>query len=127
MDLVVTDPPYLYLNHKLDRKFNEELFFEEAYRILKDESILCFFGRGASFYKWGYLCQQLGFEFLEELIWDKSRCSNPFGNVLRNHETISVWRKGKKQLNKVYVDKIEYLENSKQYEVLIDNVSNSAK
>lgn len=108
VDLILTDPPYLYLNHKLDRPFNEELFFSECFRILKDESILCFFGRGASFYKWGYLCQQLGFEFLEELIWDKNCSTSPFGNVMRNHETTSVWRKGKKQLNKVHVDKIEY-------------------
>lgn len=121
VDLILTDPPYLYLNHKLDRAFNEELFFSECYRILKPESILCFFGRGASFYKWGYLCQQLGFEFLEELIWDKVRTSSPFGNIMRIHETTSVWRKGKKQLNKIHIDKIEYLENSKQYEILIDN------
>ena len=108
VDLILTGPPYLYLNHKLDRAFNEELFFSECYRILKDESMLCFFGRGASFYKWGYLCQQLGFEFLEELIWDKNRPSNIFGSVMRYHETTSVWRKGKKQLNKIHIDKIEY-------------------
>jgi site-specific DNA-methyltransferase (adenine-specific) len=81
-----------------------------------------FFGRGASFYKWGYLCQQLGFKFLEELIWDKTHLSSPFGNITRIHETISVWRKGNKQLNKVYIDKIEYLLNSENIAILQENV-----
>ena len=122
IDLILTDPPYLYLNHKLDRSFNEELFFSECFRILKDESIICYFGRGASFCKWGYLCQQLGFEFLEELIWDKTQCSSPFGNVMRAHETIAVWKKGNKQLNKVLISKIEYLLNSENISILQDNI-----
>lgn len=122
VDLILTDPPYLYLNHKLDRAFNEELFFSECHRVLKDESILCYFGRGASFYKWGYLCQQLGFEFLEEIIWDKVRNSSPFGNIMRQHESIAVWRKGNKQLNKVYIDKVEYMLNSDNLEILQDNI-----
>lgn len=122
VDLILTDPPYLYLNHKLDRAFNEELFFSECYRILKPESILCFFGRGASFYKWGYLCQQLGFEFLEELIWDKNATTSPFGNLMRTHETTSVWRKGKKQLNKIHIDKIEYEINSESLKTLFSNL-----
>ncbi|EDP2938665.1 hypothetical protein GJ234_07635 [Campylobacter jejuni] len=35
VDCIITDPPYLYLNHKLDRQFSEELFFEIAERRLK--------------------------------------------------------------------------------------------
>ena len=122
VDLILTDPPYLYLKHKLDRAFDEELFFSEALRILKDESFLVYSGRGASFYKWGYICQQLGFEFLEELIWDKTHCSSPFGNIMRQHETIAVWRKGNKQLNKVRIDKVEYLLNSENIGILQDNI-----
>ena len=80
VDLIVTDPPYLYLDHKLDRPFDEQLFFEQAKRVLKSESMLVFFGRGASFYKWGYTCSQLGFEFLEEIIWEKKCGSSPFAN-----------------------------------------------
>lgn len=122
VDLVLTDPPYLYLKHKLDRAFDEELFFSEAFRILKDDSFICYFGRGASFYKWGYICQQLGFEFLEELIWDKVRISSPFGNIMRQHETIAVWRKGSKQLNKIHIDKIEYdLQSGEVQKLISDN------
>jgi len=122
VDLILTDPPYIYLDHKLDRAFDEELLFSEAFRILKKDSFLVFFGRGASFYKWGYLCQQLGFEFLEELIWDKNANTSPFGNVMRQHETIAVWRKGNKQLNKIHIDKIEYdLQSGDIQKIINDN------
>lgn len=118
----MTDPPYLYLDHKLDRPFDEQLFFEQAKRVLKSESMLVFFGRGASFYKWGYICSQLGFEFLEEIVWDKKHCSSPFGNLMRVHETVSVWRKGNKQLNKVHIDKLEYDTNSEDFKSIFYNV-----
>lgn len=36
VDCILTDPPYLYLrNQKLDRPFNEEVFFSECKRVLK--------------------------------------------------------------------------------------------
>ena len=43
IDAVVTDPPYLYLGHELDAKFDERLLFSECYRILKPNSLLVFF------------------------------------------------------------------------------------
>lgn len=122
VDLILTDPPYLYLDHKLDRQFNEQLFFTECFRVLKKDSMLCYFGRGASFYKWGYICSQLGFEFLEEVIWDKNTISNPFLTLKRTHETVSIWRKGDKQLNNVLIDKVDYLISKNDLTVLMDNV-----
>lgn len=107
IDMILTDPPYLYLKHKLDASFPEQKFFEECYRVLKDNSILVFFGRGKSFYKWNYICEQIGFEFKEEIIWYKKYCSSPVLTLQRVHETISVLQKGNRNLNKVYIDKVE--------------------
>lgn len=107
IDMIFTDPPYLYLKHKLDAQFPEQKFFEECWRILKDDSILSFFGRGKSFYRWNYICEQIGFEFKEEIIWYKKIPSSPLHVLQRVHETISVMQKGDKNINKVYVDKIK--------------------
>jgi site-specific DNA-methyltransferase (adenine-specific) len=108
VDAIITDPPYLYLSHKLDKPFNQDLFFEQAYRVLKDNSFLVFFGRGKSFYYWNTLCDKLGLQFVEEIIWDKGQTSVPFHVLQRIHETIAVYRKGTKTINKVYINKIEY-------------------
>ncbi|MDR2835948.1 MAG: hypothetical protein LBV69_07130 [Bacteroidales bacterium] len=52
IDCILTDPPYLYLkNQKLDRKFDEQLFFEQAKRVLKKDGFIVIFGRGTSFYR----------------------------------------------------------------------------
>lgn len=107
VDMIFTDPPYLYLKHKLDASFPEQKFFEECFRVLKNDSILAFFGRGKSFYRWNYICEQVGFEFKEEIIWYKKYCSSPVLTLQRVHETISVLQKGNKNLNKVFIDKIE--------------------
>ena len=51
VEAVITDPPYLYLKHKLDVPFDEEVVFENWYRLLKNNSIIAFFGRGDAFYR----------------------------------------------------------------------------
>lgn len=116
INLVLTDPPYLYLNHKLDKQFDEELFFKLAYQILGDGFIL-FFGRGKSFYHWNCLCDKIGFDFKEEIIWDKNQQSSPVLVLQRIHETIAVWQKGNVKLNNVYIDAYEYnLQAEKTFE-----------
>jgi site-specific DNA-methyltransferase (adenine-specific) len=108
IDLILTDPPYQYLKHKLDVPFDEEAFFAECKRVLKPDSFLVFFGRGIAFYRWNLICDSLGFKWLEEVVWDKIRTSSPFLTLQRVHETISVFQLGNKLLNKVYIDKMEY-------------------
>lgn len=103
VDAIITDPPYLYLNHKLDIQFNEELFFELAGKLTNK---IIFFGRGDSFYKWNLLAKENGFDFKEELIWNKKRLSSFMSAVGRSHETISVRCKNKAKLNKVFVDSV---------------------
>ena len=53
VDVILTDPPYLYLkNQKLERPFDEQLFFSECKRVLAKNGFIVMFGRGPSFYRW---------------------------------------------------------------------------
>lgn len=109
VDTIVTDPPYEYLNHKLDRRFNEKAVFEQWNRVVKDNGMILFFGRGESFYRWNYLLNQMGWHFKEEVIWNKRLTSTPMLPIGRIHETISILSKGGK-IRKV---KVPYLEKNK--------------
>ena len=74
IDVILTDPPYLYLkNQKLDRPFDEQLFFSECKRVLAKDGFIVMFGRGISFYRWNGILDSLGFVFKEEIVWDKIR------------------------------------------------------
>ena len=108
VDVILTDPPYLYLkNQKLEREFDEQLFFSECKRVLTKNGFIVMFGRGSSFYRWNTILADLGFNFKEEIIWDKSYCTSPLMAISRVHETISIHSKGKGTINKV---KVPYLE-----------------
>lgn len=113
VDCIVTDPPFLYLkNQKLEKPFDEERFFSEAFRILKKGGIIAFFGRGVSFYRWNTICERLGFKFLEEVIWDKGRTTSPVLPLGRVHETIAIYGKEGKIIRR----KVPYIEK-RQYEL----------
>ena len=108
VDVICTDPPYLYLkNQKLDRPFDEAEYFKQVKRVLKKDGFIVLFGRGTSFYRWNTILADLGFTFKEEIIWDKSYCSSPLMAMSRVHETISIHTKGNGTINKV---KVPYLE-----------------
>ncbi|MCF1423877.1 DNA-methyltransferase [Lactiplantibacillus plantarum] len=110
VDAIVTDPPYEYLNHKLDRRFNEKAVFEQWNRVVKDNGMILFFGRGESFYRWNYLLNQMGWHFKEEVIWNKRLTSTPMLQIGRIHETISILSKGGKirKVNVPYLEKNKY-------------------
>ena len=111
VDAIVTDPPYLYLNHKLDKKFEEKELFKEWLRVLEDKGFIVIFGRGESFYRWNTELISLGFEFKEEIIWDKRRITSPLLPIGRQHETISILTKNRGVINKVkvpYEEKVKY-------------------
>lgn len=116
VDCIITDPPYLYLNHKLDRQFNEELFFELAGKITDK---LVFFGRGDSFYKWNLLAKEQGFEFKEEIIWNKKQITSPFLKLARVHETISVRMKKGNSINKIKIDVLRNALNNNDFEPIL--------
>lgn len=104
VDVICIDPPYLYLkNQKLERPFDERLFFSECKRVLTDKGFIVMFGRGVSFYRWNCLLDELGMTFKEEIIWDKRMPASPLNPILRIHETISVFCKGNAPINKIRV------------------------
>ena len=108
VDVILTDPPYLYLkNQKLERPFDEQLFFSECKRVLTEDGFIVMFGRGTSFYRWNTILDDLGFNFREEIIWDKSYSTSPLMALSRIHETVSIFTKGKGKINKV---KVPYME-----------------
>ena len=111
VNCILTDPPYLYLKgQKLEREFDELLFFTECKRVLKDDGFIVLFGRGASFYRWNTILSNLGFTFKEEIIWNKRMNSMPGIPLMRKHETISIFTKKTGKINRVYVD---YLDKKK--------------
>lgn len=108
VDVICIDPPYLYLkNQKLERPFDEHKFFEECKRVLTKNGFIIMFGRGTSFYRWNTILDDLGFNFKEEIVWNKSHCTSPLMNLSRIHETVSIFTKGNGTINKV---KVPYLE-----------------
>lgn len=108
IDVICIDPPYLYLkNQKLERAFDEQLFFSECKRVLTKNGFIVMFGRGTSFYRWNTILDDLGFNFKEEIVWNKSHCTSPLMNLSRIHETVSIFTKGNGTINKV---KVPYLE-----------------
>lgn len=109
VNAIVTDPPYLYLDHRLDRPFDEDAVFGEWDRVLKDDGFIVLFGRGESFYRWNTKLIDLGFKFKEEVIWDKRRISSPMTPLSRVHETISLLSK----TGKVNTVKLPYVEQRK--------------
>lgn len=108
VDCILTDPPYLYLKgQKLERPFDERALFGEFKRVLKPTGFVVMFGRGTSFYRWNTILSDLGFEFKEEIVWDKSYTSSPLLPLSRVHETIVIYTKNGGVINKV---KVPYLE-----------------
>lgn len=104
VDAFITDPPYLYLkNQKLDKPFDETIFFNEAKRALKASGFIVMFGRGTSFYRWNTILADLGFVFKEEVVWNKVHTSSPVLPVNRIHETISIHTKLKGTIKKTRV------------------------
>ena len=112
IDVICIDPPYLYLkNQKLERPFDEKLFFSECKRLLTTNGFIVMFGRGESFYRWNTLLSDLGFTFKEEIVWNKKMNSIPAAPILRVHELVNIYTKGNGKLNNV---RIPYIEAKKQ-------------
>jgi site-specific DNA-methyltransferase (adenine-specific) len=103
VDHILSDPPYLYTRQEFGKAFDEQLFFENALRILPDTGFIALFGRGASFYRWNTRLAEQGFIFKEELVWDKRRCSGVAKGVSRKHETLSIHTKKRGRIRSVNV------------------------
>lgn len=122
IDAIIIDPPYRYFKKerkfRLDKSFNREKVFNELYRILKNDSFICIFGRGVELCKDVVYLEKLGFKFLEEVVWYKNRNSNMFGELLRYHELCYILVKGNRKLNKVRVDVFDTIAEEGNFEKL---------
>lgn len=108
INVICIDPPYLYLKgQKLERPFNEQLFFSECKRLLTKDGFIVMFGRGTSFYRWNMILDGLGFEFKEEIVWNKIRNSIPAAPLSRVHELVSIHSKSGESINRVYIPYLE--------------------
>lgn len=103
IDAIVTDPPYLYLDHELDAKWNEDFIFSQFKRVLKKDGMIAIFGRGEPFYRWNTKLADLGFVFKEEIVWDKDAGTSPVTPVQRRHETLSILGLGNSKIRKSFV------------------------
>ena len=120
IDLVLTDPPYLYTNCEFDKKgFDEEGIFAEFFRVLKDDRLLVFTGYGMSFYRWNCICEKCGFSFKENPVFNKISNTSPFQIVPRTHEQISILEKGKAKLRKLRIPYVDEMVKQEAFEILI--------
>lgn len=113
VNCILTDPPYKYLkNQKLEIDFDENLFFSECKRVLKKGGFIVLFGRGTSFYRWNCILSDIGFDFKEEIIWNKRMNTLPGIPLQRFHETISIHSIG----GSIIKSKVPYIEK-KQFDI----------
>ena len=102
VNAIITDPPYGYLDHKLDKWFDNNKFFELAYRLVKKDGFLVFFGRGVENAKRMVIADEVGFKFKEEIVWNKKTTTSPTLPIGRMHEMVYIFTKGNGTINKVY-------------------------
>lgn len=107
-DAIITDPPYGYLKHKLDKAFDEARIFRNWQRTLKANKLIAVFGFGDAFHRWNIMLDDLKFTFKETLVWEKTQVNNPFSSMARTVEFITIRSKGKATINKSLVDFFDY-------------------
>ena len=123
VDAIITDPPYGYLDHKLDRWFDNNKFFELAYEIIKKDGFLIFFGRGVENARRMVIAEDVGFKFKEEIVWNKKQTTTPTLPIGRIHEMIYIFSKGRAKINRIYFNAFDDIFNydDKSYAKILEN------
>ena len=123
VNAIITDPPYGYLDHQLDREFDNYKFFKLAYEIIKKDGFLIFFGRGVENAKRMVLADVVGFKFKEEIVWNKKNIGTPTLPLGRMHEMIYIFTKGNGTINRVYKEYTDEIFNydDKDYIQILEN------
>ena len=121
IDCIVIDPPYRYINHRLDRDFDAEKVFKELYRVLKKDSFLVIFGIGGRLCRDIVMLEDIGFKVKEEAVWVKDKTSNFAGDLPRRHESFYFLTKGHKRFNKLYIDSFKQYEAEGRLDLLYNN------
>ena len=126
VNAIITDPPYGYLDHKLDRELDNYKFFELAYRLIKKDGFLVFFGRGVENARRMVIAEDVGFKFKEEIVWNKKNFSTFTLNLHRIHEMVYIFTKGNGTINKVYkpaTDEIFIYDKDEYIKVLENDIT----
>ena len=123
VNAIITDPPYGYLDHKLDRWFDNQKFFKLAYEIIKKDGFLIFFGRGVENAKRMVIADEVGFKFKEEIVWNKKNISSPMLPLGRIHEMAYIFTKGRAKINRIYFNAFDDIFNydDKDYIQILEN------
>jgi site-specific DNA-methyltransferase (adenine-specific) len=101
---LVTEPPLVHEEHLdvLKTEINWNILFRRVYRVLKDEAMLVVFGHLSTFAKLWNVIESAGFGYVTDIVWVKNVPVNFLKakeKPLNQHETITVWRKGKMRYN----------------------------
>ena len=126
VNAIITDPPYGYLDHKLDKQFDNYKFFELAYRLIKKDGFLIFFGRGVENAKRMVIADEVGFKFKEEIVWNKKNTTSPTLPIGRMHEMIYIFSKGRAKINRIYFNAFDDIFNYDDYsyiKILQDDIN----
>ena len=88
----------------------------ECYRILKDNGTIWVIGSFQNIYRIGYIMQNIGFWFLNDIVWEKPNPVPNFGGTrfCNAHETLLWCSKGKNNKFTFNYKTMKYLNNGKQ-------------
>ena len=106
-DFICIDPPYTngkkkgkgkrdaLSGHKIQTELDLNHVASEMYRVLKDDSFYVFFGQMPTIVEWHLAAVKAGFEFVEHISWIKRANTAICLPIMRGHESIFIYRKGK--------------------------------
>lgn len=98
-DMVFTDPPYNLLNHKIETGLNPDDLFNQIKLFSKENIFIAFFGQHPTIFEFLKSAYNIGFEYKNEIIWDKLLPSNVFQDILRTHENCFILINGNDKKN----------------------------
>lgn len=100
---VLQDPPYGYLNHRIETFFDYKILFTKIRDRINDKGAIITFGRGDLFYEWNLFLRDLGFLHKEDCVLYKNTLSSPLLPLARYGEYYSIRALKDFAINKVKI------------------------
>jgi len=114
VDLILTDPPYGILNHKIETNIDIKVFLNNCQMILNDNKFLIYFGQQPTITNWNYLANKM-FNYKNEVIWYKRKVSCVFTEMTRVFENIMIYTNGKANYNDIKISYSDVLKSMADY------------